>query len=184
MKKLLFTFGMVFMSFLFTIELNAQATATSNQDLTMGIPEVCLLGTDGVAVSLQLTTTTAGAQIAGGTGTSYAQVSSIVSAAETRTITATITGVPTGTSLTVDTAIPSNGNQGGTLGTGTTGINLINSDPAVTLVTGIGSCFTGTASTDGYVLSYAWDAGASGSYGNIVATAGATATVVLTITNL
>ncbi len=150
----------------------------------MGIPEVCLLGTDGVAVSLQLTTSVAGEQISGGTGTSYAQVSSIISSGETRTITATITGVPTGTSLAVDTAIPSSGNEGGTLGTGTTGIALVNSAPEVTLVTGIGSCYTGVASTDGYVLNYAWDAGASGTYGNIVATSGSTATVVLTITNL
>ena len=181
MKKLILIIGMVGAFFMLTIDVCAQAA--SNQDLTMGIPEVCLLGTDGVAVSLELTTTTAGAQITGGTGTSYAQVSSIVSAAELRTITAAITGVPDGTSLTIDTAIPSNGSQGGILGTGTSSIALVNGDPAVTLVTAIGSCYTGTTSTDGYVLSYTWDAGAAGTYGNIVATGGVTATLVLTITN-
>ncbi len=67
------------------------STATSNHTLTMGIPEVCLIGTSAAAISLQLTTTTAGNQISGGTGTGYAQVSSIVSASETRTITASVT---------------------------------------------------------------------------------------------
>lgn len=180
MKKLTLIIGMVGAFSMFTMNVSAQV---SNQDLTMGIPEVCLLGTDGVAISLELTTSTAGSQITGGTGTSYTQVSSIVSAAETRTITAEITGVPAGTALEVDTAIPSNGNEGGVLGTGTTGIALVNGDAAVTLITSIGSCFTGIDAADGYVLSYTWDAGPTGTYGDIVATGGITATVVLTITN-
>ena len=166
--------------------INARAqtsSASSNHTLTMGIPEVCLLGTGAAAISLQLTTTTAGNQISGGTGTGYAQVASIVSAAETRTITAAVTGVPTGTSLDVTTTPPSGGNSGGVLGTGTSAKSLVNNAAAVTLVTGIGSCYTGSASTDGYTLDYAWNS-AVGSYGNIVATNGSTATVVLTITNV
>ena len=159
------------------------STATSNHTLTMGIPEVCLLGTSAAAISLQLTTTTAGNQISGGTGTGYAQVSSIVSVNETRTITASVTGVPAGTSLAVNTSPPSGGNSGGVLGTGSTNKSLVNAASAVTLVTGIGSCYTGSASTDGYTLDYTWSS-ALGSYGSIVASSGATATVVLTITNV
>ncbi len=183
MKKLICTFGMVVAFFLLTTNILGQATATSDHTLTMGIPEVCLLGTDAAAIALELTTTTAGAQITGGTGTGYAQVASIVSAAETRTITASITGVPSGTGLKVTTAVPSGGNSGGTLGTGSSDVDLINAAAAVTLVTAIGSCYTGTASTDGYALDYVWDC-ATGTYGSIVATVGTTATVVLTITNL
>lgn len=159
------------------------STNTSNHTLTMGIPEVCLLGTGASAISLQLTTTTAGNQISGGTGTGYAQVASIVSTSETRTITASVTGVPAGTSLAVSTTPPSGGNAGGVLGTGTSNISLVNSAPAVTLVTGIGSCYTGSASTDGYTLDYTWNSSV-GTYGSIVATSGTSATVVLTITNL
>jgi hypothetical protein len=159
------------------------ATASSNHTLTMGIPEVCLLGTGAAAISLQLTTATAGNQISGGTGTGYAQVASIVSASETRTITASVTGVPAGTSLEVTTTPPSGGNAGGVLGTGSTAKPLVNAAAAVTLVTGIGSCYTGSASTDGYTLDYAWNS-AVGSYGSIVATTGSTATVVLTITDV
>ncbi|MFK5969354.1 MAG: hypothetical protein QM487_04435 [Candidatus Marithrix sp.] len=148
----------------------------------MGIPEVCLIDTDAGAIILELTTTEAGAQITGGSGTGYAQVSSIVSSAETRTITASITGVPSGTSLTVATSLSLNANDGGVLGTGSSATALVNAAGAVTLVTGIGSCYTGTAADDGYVFDYVWDA-ATGDYGSIVATGGTTATVVLTITD-
>lgn len=179
MKKLIIIFGMFIVLSMFSYNVIAQ---TSNHSLTMGIPEVILLGTDAAAIPLSLTTNVAGDQITGGVGTGYAQVSSIVSAAETRTITASITGVPSGTTLSVDTSIPNNGNQGGVLGTGTTSVALVNAAAAVTLVTAIGSCFTGNASTDGYELAYTWDA-STGTYGSIVATVGTTATVVLTITD-
>lgn len=162
---------------------NSMGQASSNHTLTMGIPEVCLIGTSAAAISLQLTTTTAGKAISGGTGTGYAQVSSIVSASELRTITASVTGVPSGTTLSVNTTVPSGGNSGGVLGTGSTGKALVNAASAVTLVTGIGSCYTGIASTDGYQLDYTWSSSV-GAYGSIVASAGATATVVLTITNI
>lgn len=165
------------------LSLTGYAQATANHTLTMGIPEVCLLTTPAGAISLELTTTVPGAPISGGLGSGYSQISSIVSAAELRTITASITGVPTGTSLAVSTVVPTNGNQAGVIGTGTSDIELVNAAAAVTLVTGIGSCYTGTAATDGYKLDYAWNAGASGDYGSIVATVGSTATVVLTITN-
>lgn len=184
MRTLITKIGICFTLILIGIQAMAQSsTATSNHSLTMGIPEVCLLGTSAAAISLQLTTTTAGNQISGGTGTGYAQVSSIVSSGETRTITAAVTGVPTGTSLSVTTTPPSGGNSGGVLGTGSTNAALVNGASAVTLVTGIGSCYTGAASTDGYTLDYTWSS-ALGSYGSIVASAGATATVVLTITNI
>jgi hypothetical protein len=180
MKNQIFTFS--FLVFFLLISMNAKSQATANHTLTMGIPEVCLLGSGGAAISLQLTTATAGGQINGGTGTGYAQVASIVSASELRTITASITGVPTGTSLSVNTTPPSGGNSGGVLGTGSTNIALVNAAAAVTLVTGIGSCYTGTASTDGYIFDYTWNCSV-GAYGSIVAVTGSTANVVLTITN-
>ena len=187
MKKLILIAGI--MSFLLVMHVNLFAqTTTSNQELTMGIPEVLLInavvasGSLG-ALTLELTTTVAGTAIAGGTGTSYAQVSSIVATAETRSITAAVTGVPTGTALSVTTAIPATGNQAGVLGAGTSGVALVNAAAATDIVTGIGSCYTGTTPGDGYSLAWTWDAGALGDYGSIVATAGATATVVLTITN-
>jgi hypothetical protein len=183
MKKITSIFVMLVALSMFSFNLYAQDNETSDHILDMGIPEIALLDTDATPISLLLTTTEAGEAISGGTGTGYAQVSSIVSLGETRTITASVVGVPAGTSLTVDTSPPTNGNEGGVLGTGSTGIALINNDPAVVLVTGIGSCYTGTAASDGYVFDYIWDSGAAANYGSIVATTGSTATVTLTITD-
>lgn len=163
---------------------NVIAQTTSNQDLTLGIPEVTLINAvnDGgvaSAVSLELTTTVAGTAISGGTGTTYAQLSSIVAVAETRKISAKVSGVPAGTALSVTTTVPSNANFAGTIGTGTSTLELGATD--VDIVTGIGSCYTGTAALDGYKLDYSWDAGDAGSYGTIFATGATTATVVLTL---
>lgn len=163
-----------------SLNLRAQ-TATGNNSLTMGIPAIALLATDVSAVTLQLTTSTAGEAISGGIGTTHVQISSIVTSGNTRKINASVTGVPAGTSLAVSATVPTNGNFGGTVGTGLPDITLTAS--AADLVTGIGSCFTGTASDDGYVLDYEWDSGVPGSYGTIVELSGGTATVVLTLTD-
>ena len=155
-------------------------TGTGNNTLTLGIPAIALLATDVGAVTLELTTATAGEAISGGEGTTHVQISSIIATGLTRKITASVTGVPAGTSLAVSAVVPSNGNFGGTVGTGLSDVAL--SASAADLVTGIGSCFTGTATDDGYTLNYAWDAGAVGAYGTIVELGSGTATVVLTIT--
>lgn len=182
MKKTILLTGIIGILFIFNN--NAYSQASSNQALTMGIPEVLLIAAvneAGVAgaISLELTTTTAGTAISGGTGTSYAQLSSIVTSSQTRKMTASVTGVPAGTELTLASTVPSNANFAGTVGTGSAATTL--GATAVDIVTGIGSCYTGTAALDGYKLDYAWDAGSAGSYGTIFATASTTATVVLTI---
>jgi len=176
--------SILLISSLFFFNNNASAQSSSNQVLTMGIPEVLLISAvnpSGVpgAISLELTTTVAGTAISGGTGTSYVQLSSIVVDGQSRKLTASVTGVPVGTTLSMATTVPSNGNFAGTVGTGTASQQL--TATAVDIVTGIGSCYTGTAALDGYKLDFAWDAGAAGDYGTIFATAGATATVVLTL---
>lgn len=187
MKKLLLMSAMIGAFSMLSTNVNAQGTATSNQELTMGINEVLLInavndaGVPG-AVALQLTATIAGNAISGGAGTSYAQLSSIIASGQTRNITAAVDGIPAGTSLLVTTSVPASGNQAGTLGTGTADVPLVNLAAAANIVTGVGSCYTGTAALDGYKLDWTWDAGAAGDYGSIVATVGATATVVLTIT--
>jgi len=180
MKKFIFFIVMLGAFSILSLKVSAQG-ASSNHNLLMGIPEVCLLTAPSANISLILTTSTAGTAISGGTGFGYTQISSIVSASELRTITALVTGVPAGTSLAVTTEVPTNANKAGILGTGTTNVNL--SGTAANLVTEIGSCYTGVAADDGYKLTYLWNAGTSGNYGTIVATAGASAVVVLTVTN-
>ena len=184
MKKFILITGMIGAFVMFSTSIFAQDTDSDTQELTMGIPEVLLIdavdgsGSDG-AISLELTTDIAGTAITGGTGTSYAQVSSIVIEGQTRNISASVTGVPTGTELFVATDVPVNGNQAGTVGVGTTSQEL--TATAVDVVTGIGSMYTGVAGGDGYILNYIWDAGAAGNYGSIYATGGATAIVTMTI---
>lgn len=182
MKKLILITGIV--GVLFLLNNNVYAQVTSDQELTMGIPEVLLINAvnpSGVtgAVTLELTTTVAGTAISGGTGTSYVQLSSIVTSAQTRLMTASVTGVPAGTTLEVTTSVPENANYAGTVGTGTSSVEL--TGDAANIVTGIGSCYTGTAGGDGYQLDFNWDAGVAGSYGTIFATGATTATVVLTL---
>jgi hypothetical protein len=167
------------------LSVNVSAQESSNQELTMGISEVQLIkavNAEGVtgAIVLELTTTVAGTAISGGTGTSYAHVSSIVTSLQTRKMTASVTGVPTGTELSVATLVPTTGSFDGTVGTGTN--EQVLSATAVDIATGIGSCYTGNAAGDGYRLNYTWEAGTPGTYGTIFATGGTNATVVLTLT--
>ena len=181
MKKIFFFIGMLGAFSILSLNVNAQDDETATHSLNMGIPEVTLLTGTSSLIDLELTTTVAGTAISGGIGTGYIQISSIILATP-RTITASVAGVPAGTALAVTTVVPVNANQAGVVGTGTAGVSLVNNAGAATLVTGIGSCYTGTGLEDGYQLNYSWNAGASGDYGSIVATAGVTALVTLTIT--
>lgn len=164
---------------LWSLQLAAQTMSGENH-LVMGIPAIALLATDQQDISLELTTETPGAPISGGTGTSHIQISSIVVTGTTRSITASVVGVPVGTTLKVNSELPTSGNQGGTFGAGATEVTL--NATAAPIVTGIGSCFTGTASNDGYKLTYLWNSGSINDYGTIIQTTGGTATVTLTIT--
>lgn len=171
---------------LMTTNLFAQAqTNTSTQVLTMGIPQVSLINAvDGsgntAAVALALTTDVAGTAITGGAGKSYAQVSSIVATSATRTIQASYDHIPSGTTLDVTGELPTSGNGGGVFGVSTNTVTL--STTAQDIFTGIGSCYTGTAALDGYVLNWQWNAATASDYGTIVATTGSSTTVTLTIT--
>lgn len=179
MKKATILIASLLIVFLTIQKSQAQSDVGTNV-LTMGIPAIALLETSVAPINLQLTTETAGAAIVGGEGTSFVQISSIVGAGLTRKITASVNQIPAGTTLDVTTTVPSNGNIGGTVGTGTTTVLL--STTAADIVTGIGSCYTGTASTDGYKLDYKWNAGSPANYGNIIETSSFNATVTLTIT--
>ena len=159
-------------------------TNTTTQVLTMTIPQVLLINavdtTGNVAsVALQLGTSIAGNDITGGTGTSYAQVSSIVASGQTRKIQANYDVLPAGTSLNVTGVLPNGTNGNGTFGASANTVTL--STTAQDIFTGVGSCYTGTAAKDGYRLNWQWNA-VGASYSSIVATGGTSTTVTLTIT--
>ena len=176
MKKFIFFIGMLGVFSILSVNVSAQATA--NHSIDMGIPEILLLSTKVDPMNLVLTTGTAGAAIAGGLDSSYVQVSSIRTDAGTHKITASIANVPAGTTVQVNTEIPTNANQGGALGTGTS--NIVLGTTAVDLVTAVGSCYTGTGFSDGYKLVYAWLVDLA-NYANIRSIAGGNALVTLTI---
>ena len=163
-----------------TPQLWAQSNSGTNE-ITMGIPELQLIASTNTSLNLELTTDVAGEAIeSGAQDSSYVQVSSIIPTASTvRTIEASYDAIPAGTVLSLTTVAPTNGNQGGTIGSGLSDVAL--SSTAQSVITGIGSCYTGTAADDGYKLVYSWSA-STGAYGDIVATVSQIVTVTLTLT--
>ncbi|MBN2639636.1 MAG: hypothetical protein JXR65_11190 [Bacteroidales bacterium] len=184
MKKNLLSQIIIVVSFLM-LSASSYAQSNTTQQISMGIPEVLLINavdTTGnvAAISLELTTNVAGTAIAGGTGTSYAQVSSIVASGQTRSIQASYDVIPAGTSLDVTGTTPTSSNGDGTYGSAVSTITL--STTPQDIFTGIGSCYTGTSAKDGYRFDWKWNASTAGQYANIVATTGTATTVTLTIT--
>ena len=183
MKKLKLLSKILMAGALMMLTTHLFAQAGTTQALTMGIPAISLIqavdtNAAVAAVSLQLTTTIAGDQVTGGTGTSFAQVSSIVGSGQSRIITVSSTTVPAGTTLDVTGLLPW-ADAGGVLGSPATATNI--NGTAQTVFSGIGSCYTGTGKGDGYVFHWKWNAGSAANYGLIVATAGSTTSVTITI---
>lgn len=190
-RKLLLKLAIISTLLMFlTTNLFAQNADNTTQDLTLGLPAVHLIyavdsSATHQAIDLSLTTNRAGTKITGGSGTSYLQVSCIVATSgATNTVNATVTGLPSGTTLDVTTTAPTiTTDADGTYGTGLGPVTL--SGTAADIITGIGSCYTGTGHGEGYVLKWQWNAGGTGvSYSDIVATGSTTATVTMTITSL
>lgn len=186
-RKLLLKLTMLGTLLMFlTTQSFAQNSSTTNQVLTLGIPPIALVyavDSSGLneSISLQLTTNTAGTAITGGTNASFLQLSSIVASGSTNKVQAKIDGVPAGTTLEITASAPNSGNGDGTFGTAVAGPVTL-STTAQDIITGIGSCYTGTAPLDGYGLQWQWNAGSSGSYSSITSTTNFTTTVTLTIT--
>lgn len=170
----------------FTVHLYSQVNYVT-QSVTVVVPQILLVnavdanGTVG-AVSLELTTTVAGTQLQSGTGTSYAQVTSIVgSVGQTCTIQASYDQIPNATTLTVTGSLPSSGNGEGSFGTSAGAVTL--STTAQNIFSGIGSCYTGINPGDGYILNWQLNTVGDGSYSLVTATTGFTTTVTFTITS-
>ncbi len=186
-RKLLSKMMVAGLFLLMSTHLFAQSqTNSSTQVLTLQIPQVSLINAvdsmaNVAAVTLKLTTNTAGTKISGGTATTFAQVSSVVASSSTRTIQASYDQLPGGTSLEVQGVVPTNGDGAGTFGSATANPVTL-STSSQNIFTGIGTCYTGTAQTDGYVLNWTWLAETGTNYASIAATTGFSTTITLTIT--
>lgn len=182
MKTIKLLISAVGISIFISTQICAQ-TNTATNSLSLGLPELNLIASSATTINLQLTTTTAGQAVESSKSDSstYVQISSIVAGNQTRDLSAQITAgtVPTGTNLKLVGQSP-NGNFAGTAGTLSAQATLAGTSSVI--VTGIGSCYSGTSLDDGYRLKYTWglDNPAS-TYGGIRATSGAAITVTLTL---
>lgn len=184
------------LSFAFiAISANLKAQADSNistHDITVSIPEVALVDIE-PAASKNLTMgftapTEAGLPIVPSTTNSslWLNYSSIKSTADvTRTIAVKLGAVIPGVDIKV-TAAAATGSGGGTLGTPAAQLTLTATNQ--TIISGIGSAYTGDGASNGHNLSYSVVAGTgtggSANYGDLAATTTApVATVTYTISD-
>ncbi|HBB92201.1 MAG TPA: hypothetical protein DC042_10905 [Bacteroidales bacterium] len=131
---------------------------TAGDIITLQVQDFALIETNHAPVSLTLSTSVAGMPVSAVSNSDmFVKISSLVPGGTNREITARISSgsVPTGTTLTMVASPCTLINSGGRLGT-------VVSTPIVLgiadqfLVTGIGSCYTGTGYNDGFRLTYNW----------------------------
>jgi len=158
---------------------------TATNGLSLGMPEINLLSSAAASISLQLTTAIAGEAVKQSISdaTARLKISSIISEGQTRTISAKITtgSVPAGTTLKLIALTPNikfGGTAGALVGTDVT----LSTGAANSIITGIGSCYSGTEADDGYTLKYTWGLdNPAGNYGQIRASTGSLVTITLTL---
>jgi hypothetical protein len=176
--------------FLLLSILNTGETAaqTCTASVTTVVADKCLLSTNTSpsAVSMTLSTSVAGSSVTPVSNSNmYLKVTSIVPSGTTRKITAIISNgtIPTGTILTLAPAACTSANSEGTLGAVVTAPITLNKTSNQAIINSIGSCYTGTSTTDGYNLTYTWKPNDTNYY-LITATSGSTTvTVTFTIAN-
>lgn len=167
----------------FTFNVIGQNSNESAGTVTLGLQEVSLIDAN-ADVSLVLTPQTAGLAVKPSVVDSTARIliSSVVSDANTRDLSVAFSGsLPTGTFLKLQAKVP-NTNFVGTSGTVTGEIDF-NNTISQNLVTGIGTCYSGTNADDGYKLVYEFGTSATAeNYADIRAVGGAAITATYTLT--
>lgn len=191
MRKTTLTLAMSLAAFAFSANLKAQDSNTDNHTIGITIPEVALVDIEPAAnknITLGFTAPDeAGLPIvpSGTNNTLWLNYSSIKSVADaTRNVSVTVDAIIPGIDIRV-TAATATGSGGGTLGTPSAQLTLTAADQ--TIISGIGSAYTGDGANNGHNLTYALAAG-SGSgtiaaYADLEATTTAVATVTYTISD-
>ncbi len=157
MNKSQFTLLLILISVLFAGRTVAQSYTAGDQ-ITLHVYDFTLIETNHAPVSLTLSTAVAGTLVQPVTNSDmYVKISSIVFWNMRRQITVRLASgaVPQGTRLTVVSAPCTTTNSGGRRGTAVSTPIILNTTDQ-NLVTGIGSCYTGTGYNDGYRLTYTW----------------------------
>jgi hypothetical protein len=185
MKKLFFVFSITLLGTLFGSQVMGQDNQATTNGLSLGMPELNLLNSASAAINLVLTTTVAGQAVKSFVADSTARlkISSIVAGSLTRTLSAQVTTgtIPAGTTLKLRAQTP-NTNFGGTPGTLVGSDVTLSTGSGASIITGIGSCYSGTIADDGYKLKYTWGLdNPAATYGLIRASNGSAVTVTLTL---
>ena len=191
MKKLNLTIAASLFALALSGNLGAQDLATDNHTVTISIPEVALVDIEPSAtknITLGFTAPTeAGNPIlpSAANTTLWLNYSSIKSVADpTRNISVKMNALIPGVDLQV-TAAAATGAGAGTLGL-SAGLLTLNA-AGQTIISGIGSAYTGNGANNGHNLTYALAAGSGpggvAAYADLQATATVTATVTYTISD-
>jgi len=158
MKKLLFRFFIIL--FLTILACKGSAQINGYDQINIVVNNMCMIniGTVG-STSMTLSTSVAGSTISPvSNSNAYLRVTSVVPSGTTRKVSAIISygAVPAGTLLRLSAAACSNANYSGSMGSVTSSPITLNNASNQTVIDGIGSCYTGSSSTDGYQISYTW----------------------------
>lgn len=191
MKKFKFPLSLSLVAFAISAHVSAQDTNTDNHTITITVPEVALVDIEPAAtknITLGFTAPTeAGNPILASTAntTLWLNYSSIKSVADpTRNVTVKLNALIPGVDIHV-TAAAATGAGGGTLGTPSALLTLSAADQ--TIISGIGSAYTGNGANNGHNLTYAIAAGSGpggvAAYADLQATATTVATVTYTISD-
>ncbi|VXA93104.1 MULTISPECIES: hypothetical protein [Chryseobacterium] len=186
MKKTTITLAMSLATFALSSNLKAQDTNKDNHTVTISVPEVALVDIEPAAtknITLGFTAPTeAGNPVVPNTANStlWLNYSSIKSVADpTRNVSVSVNAIIPGIDIHV-TAAAATGSGGGTLGTPAAQLTLSATDQ--TIISGIGSAFTGNGANNGHNLTYALAAGSGPGGVAVYADLQATATTVATVT--
>ncbi|MGG5210628.1 hypothetical protein ACQWU4_17010 [Chryseobacterium sp. MIQD13] len=191
MKKLNLGLAVCLITAAFSGSLQAQDTNTDNHTITISIPEVALVDIEPAAtknLTLGFTAPTeAGNPIipSASNSTLWLNYSSIKSVADpTRNVSVKVNALIPGIDINV-TAAAATGSGAGTLGTPAAQLTLSAADQ--TIISGIGSAYTGNGANNGHNLTYALAAGSGPGgvavYADLQATASTVATVTYTISD-
>lgn len=180
-NKIVVFFTVLFL--LWSAHVMAVDTNVATSTLTLGVPEVSLLRTSSGIITLTLSQRGAGESIDLYKSDSTARIliSSVITSA-TRMLSAKITAgtVPSGAQLQLVAKSP-NASFVGTSGTLGSPVTLDATDRNI--ITGIGTCYSGTGASDGYPLKFIFGIDLnSANYGSLRATTGVQIVVTLTLT--
>ncbi|MDC8105658.1 MULTISPECIES: hypothetical protein [Chryseobacterium] len=191
MKKFTLPLSLSLVALAISAHVNAQDTNTDNHTITISVPEVALVDIEPAAtknITLGFTAPTEAGQpiVASPANTTlWLNYSSIKSVADpSRNVTVRLNALVPGIDIQV-TAAAATGAGAGTLGTPSALITLSAADQ--TIISGIGSAYTGNGANNGHNLTYALAAGSGpggvAAYADLQATATTVATVTYTISD-